>query len=299
MASIILPIRGELLDLLAMSPRDAQKGSVLSSEHTAALYRLASKGMPLPTFPLRLIVGPRSNIVAKVGRSTEVDLDEAKTLDYIHGRISDFTAPKCLGAIISKDTTFVFITRAEGRPLEYVWPFLSTQVKTSVQHQLVAIFNSLRAVKQENTTNPNFGNCVSGICKEHLRSPRASSFPIQTEEDFNAFLFSHPSRALTPAMRLLRDSMPTDHELKPSHGDLHPRHIMVTSESSSEDVRITAILGWDNAGWYPEYWEFVQAVHRTESQGELRDWVEYLPTAAIGEYLTEYMKDVVRVKWIY
>ena len=37
----------------------------------------------------------------------------------------------------------------------------------------------------------------------------------------------------------------------------------------------------------------------TEGQGELKDWAEYLPTAAIGEYLTEYMKDVVRVKWLY
>ena len=299
MASVILPISGELLTLLAMSAQDAQKGSVLSSEHTAAIYELALKGMPLPTFPLRLIVGPRSNIIAKVGRSTEVDLDEAENLDYIHSRISGFPAPRCVGALVSKDTNFVFMTCAEGRHLEYVWSFLSISAKTSVQQQLADTFRNLRAIKQESTANVNFGNCITGICKENHRSVHVSTSPVHTEDDFNEFLFTHPNRILTPAMRLLRDSMPMDHQTKLSHGKLHPRDIMVASEGSAENVRITAILGWENAGWYPEYWEFVQAVHRTEGQGELKDWAEYLPTAAIGEYLTEYMKDVVRVKWLY
>src|SRR3954452_13593451 len=39
-----------------------------------------------------------------------------------------------------------------------------------------------------------------------------------------------------------------------THGDLHPRNIIV------RDCRIVAILDWECAGFYPEYWEYTKTL---------------------------------------
>jgi thiamine kinase-like enzyme len=44
------------------------------------------------------------------------------------------------------------------------------------------------------------------------------------------------------------------HEILFTHGDISPRNIMV------RDGHIAAIIDWQYAGWYPEYWEFVKAL---------------------------------------
>jgi thiamine kinase-like enzyme len=36
-----------------------------------------------------------------------------------------------------------------------------------------------------------------------------------------------------------------------AHGDIAARNILV------RDGRIVALLHWEHAGWYPEYWEYV------------------------------------------
>ena len=37
-----------------------------------------------------------------------------------------------------------------------------------------------------------------------------------------------------------------------THSDITPRNILV------KDGKITAIVDWEMAGWYPEYWEYTR-----------------------------------------
>ncbi|KID95611.1 phosphotransferase enzyme family protein, partial [Metarhizium majus ARSEF 297] len=94
--------------------------------------------------------------------------------------------------------------------------------------------------------------------------------------------------------------MRADHDLVATHADLHPRNIMVewdTEEGGS--LHITAIINWELAGWYPEYWEFVKALHTVDTKGALADWYEYLPTAAIGSWPTEFSLDLlITLAWV-
>lgn len=39
-----------------------------------------------------------------------------------------------------------------------------------------------------------------------------------------------------------------------SHGDFHFGNIMV-SQSPGEPVVVTGVIDWEEAGWYPPYWE--------------------------------------------
>ncbi|PYI25818.1 kinase-like protein [Aspergillus indologenus CBS 114.80] len=53
-----------------------------------------------------------------------------------------------------------------------------------------------------------------------------------------------------------------------THADIAPRNIMVDANN-----RITGILDWEHAGWYPEYWEYAQIL-RSAAWGDWSDWMD-------------------------
>ncbi|KAL2171807.1 hypothetical protein VTG60DRAFT_1504 [Thermothelomyces hinnuleus] len=60
-----------------------------------------------------------------------------------------------------------------------------------------------------------------------------------------------------------------------THGGLHPRNIVV---SAGPRPRVVAILGWEQAGWYPAYWELCKARLECSRRGRLGGWeTKYLP----------------------
>ena len=95
-----------------------------------------------------------------------------------------------------------------------------------------------------------------------------------------------------------------------THGDLHPRNIMVvvdgaacyhdhsTHVDSDQEIKITSILDWEMSGWYPDYWEFVKSLN-TISQGDaLEDWRDFLPSDAIGAWPVEFAIDMLISRWL-
>jgi hypothetical protein len=60
-----------------------------------------------------------------------------------------------------------------------------------------------------------------------------------------------------------------------THGGLHPRNIIV---SAGPNPRVVSILGWEQAGWYPAYWELCKARWECSRHQGLEDWeAKYLP----------------------
>lgn len=57
------------------------------------------------------------------------------------------------------------------------------------------------------------------------------------------------------------------HTIVLTHGDFRPANIMV------RDGRVAAILDWEMAGWYPEYWEFAKAFYL---ENFTTDWGIYM-----------------------
>jgi hypothetical protein len=60
-----------------------------------------------------------------------------------------------------------------------------------------------------------------------------------------------------------------------THGALHPRNIII---SAGPNPSVMAILGWEQAGWYPAYWELCKARWECSRRQGLEDWeAKYLP----------------------
>ncbi|KAJ5238448.1 Aminoglycoside phosphotransferase [Penicillium chermesinum] len=60
-----------------------------------------------------------------------------------------------------------------------------------------------------------------------------------------------------------------NHDIVFTHSDIAPRNILV------EGGHVTAILDWEDAGWYPAYWEYYTRALRQLKP--VPDWPEYLP----------------------
>ena len=71
-----------------------------------------------------------------------------------------------------------------------------------------------------------------------------------------------------------------------THGDFAPRNIMV-----KRDGTITAIIDWDSAGWFPEYWEYTKAMFTPHAPD---DWVE-----SIGEMTGRYDEQLAGERQLY
>lgn len=60
-----------------------------------------------------------------------------------------------------------------------------------------------------------------------------------------------------------------------THGDVAPRNILV-----DEDCRITGIVDWELAGWYPEYWEYANIMKPSSDQ----DWQSWMDRTAMQRW---------------
>ncbi|EFW20440.1 conserved hypothetical protein [Coccidioides posadasii str. Silveira] len=60
--------------------------------------------------------------------------------------------------------------------------------------------------------------------------------------------------------------------IKFTHADLHRHNIIV---SKTLPPQIVAIIDWEQAGWYPEYWAWCKACYTSDYEGEWR--LRYMP----------------------
>lgn len=83
--------------------------------------------------------------------------------------------------------------------------------------------------------------------------------PFACEPDFHAHIAPPHSLAALPAAAraLIADVHSRTHAICFTHADLNPWNVFVDAASG----RITGIIDWENAGWYPEYWEFTKAFY--------------------------------------
>jgi aminoglycoside phosphotransferase (APT) family kinase protein len=74
-----------------------------------------------------------------------------------------------------------------------------------------------------------------------------------------------------------------------THGGFHPRNIIV---STGPHPRVVAIIGWEQAGWYPAYWELCKARSECSRRGRLGGWEsKYLPWILDAEALNAELRE--------
>ena len=243
------------------------------------LGNLLVQGEPLYQFAARAVIRILPGVVVKINRSN--DVTEAHILDHIHRHSPQFPAPQPLGMLRIGDWSYTFTSFIQGIRLDSLWADLTPNKKCHVRDQLDQLFTELRRLPTPSNEGC-FGGGIPPTCKGGFRYGKTSSSPVANEAQFNDFLLDDSS--LEPArIEYIRKSLISDHQIVLTHGDLCLLNIIVESKDAPH---IAGIVDWDTGGAYPDYWEYVTALHSSISKQS--DWCLYLPEAGIGRFFAEY-----------
>ncbi|KAI0188414.1 kinase-like protein [Astrocystis sublimbata] len=229
---------------------------ILSQQELAGAQQLAA---PSPVYRVD------ARTVVKSGHSTR--LSEAEVMKFVRNNTS-IPVPEVYNAYKDAESgrTRIVMEFVEGVPLTEAWDTYSDPEKDSVIAQLRSYMDELRQLK---------GNFIGGLdgsrCEdlffEGLEGYRG---PFEDEEAFTA--------GLVEAMKQARHELYADveivcdmflevmkgHEIVFTHNDFAPRNILVQGSN------VVAILDWEFAGFYPDYWEYCKAMRHPDWH---TDWV--------------------------
>lgn len=285
---VFWPLEPEVESLLcdnSLGSGNGGKASISRSKVSRALKR----GELLYQYFNRAVVRLTSSIVVKINKSK--DITELSNLYHIRSTSQTIPVPGPLGMFSIAHFCYHFTTYLPGIPLDRIWGNLTSSQKEEVRKRLDHLFTELRNLP---LPSKYLGVGSPPICKHHRRWTEISSSPIVDEKQFNDFLLRR-SHSSPNYIDYLTTSLPTDHRIVMTHGDLHPRNLLVHQEGDSLDI--AGVVDWEFGGGYPEYWEYVQAL-KSSFITEGDDWLSFLPEKSIGKYFDAFARDSVVGKMV-
>ena len=266
--NILEPLSSRIYTLLGLDPG--------SSNLTQVLPERVAAGKKIWELGGRAVFDLGEGVVVKVG--DDLDRDEASAMRFLEEHFPAFPAPHCLGFVSIGRASLLFMTKIQGDTLESRWPTLSMKSKAAIQQSLNEAMLILRGA--EKAEGQPLGS-LSGRCRDIRTSDRYTESPVHDEASFNEFLLTSPgSRVSNSYKTWIKSMLRTDHRIVFTHGDLHPRNIMVV-DLEDGGVSLSGIFDWEASGFYPEYWEHLKAFNTRDARDE-SDWWTSLPPAIIG-----------------
>jgi len=136
----------------------------------------------------------------------------------------------------------------------------------------------LHAIKMDKDSKYAITNPTGGPCLDY-RIGGDPIGPFHSEKEFSESL----------RLGILPDLMHrTDHKIVFTHADLNMRNILV------KDGRISGIVDWENAGWFPEYWEYTKCHFGVRLSTR---WLEMIEAVFENKYEAEL--EIERQYWEY
>lgn len=142
-----------------------------------------------------------------------------------------------------------------GQPLNQAWKDMTPEQKGGIAKQLRDILTAMRSVPPPSSQI--IGSCDGTEIRDSRAYHTYNAPACPDEQRFNEYLISGLNPKTPPAVRdAFAAKLCTSHRIMLSHCDLAPRNIIV------RDGRVVALIDWADAGWYPEYWEYVKFFQR-------------------------------------
>lgn len=155
------------------------------------------------------------------------------------------------GSSMFPHTTYLLTTRLPGTPLVRCDELLSDGDLRNYIGQMQGFLTQLRRIPK--TVSPEFEICNTsgGPIQDHRIRDAKPVGPFVDEAAFNQQL------------RNPNDPSRQNHGVCFTHADLNLRNILmgeVRRADGSIGWDVTGIVDWENAGYYPEYWEYTKAL---------------------------------------
>lgn len=186
-------------------------------------------------------------------------------LKFIHGKLS-FRTPRLLYHPPPRQTPpdnpflydckgvwYFLMEELPGVPLESVIDHMTNHQLDHIADQLLRLQTELRRF-----TSASIGSVTGGPFNNNFFPwPYKPSSPFASVDEYISYYRVLLSDICTPDyVDELLARLPRNARVHLVHGDLLPRNILVNGST------ITAILDWEFAGFYPDFWEYARMHHR-------------------------------------
>lgn len=164
------------------------------------------------------------------------------------------------------------MSRAPGVALSAIWRDSTPQFKDAITSQLASYFRELRSL--HSPYGPRICSIYGGPVRD-FRLRYDHTGPYDDEDDFNhrgaRFGWDVENLPVEGMPEAIASAHGIKHPIVFTHGDLAARNIMV------EGSKITAVLDWECAGWFPAHWEYCKSIFATLSwEKDDPHWIPWL-----------------------
>ncbi|KAJ3718681.1 kinase-like domain-containing protein [Lentinula raphanica] len=206
--------------------------------------------------------------------------------------------PRIYDLFTSKDNrTYMISEYIHGDMLQRRWHFLSPTQKHSLMLQVQKMVAEMRSI-QPPEPRQRIESFTGGPFLDFMIDGDEPVGPFENERVFNNFRISRYTSqgyAQGPIVRerlaRIHREMPNDHDIVFTHGDISLRNLLVNVEGDGpgDDVRIVALLDWEQAGWRPAYWEKAKMLYVASPSS---DWHAAIKSWMIEGYEQEMAREV-------
>jgi hypothetical protein len=269
--TIVWPLDPAVKALMGLSD------TVSPSEGASTFWHCINNGQVLFSLHSRSVVRLSEHVVVKIGPHCGTE-ESAALAELAHSKA--FPAPRPFGQVVVGGTSYMFSSFISGDTLANSWPGLTLSQKESVCSQLEVWMSELRCWPRDPFMP--LGTISSPhVCKDYQTSVSVSPPDVLSVLHFHDWHVSLASPTISPGYRRwLRGRFKDDYAVVLTHGDFHPRNIMVVKQSDG-NIKVSGIIDWEMCGWYPEYYEMYKALN-TRSAREESDWWDMLPPCISG-----------------
>lgn len=187
---------------------------------------------------------------------------EAATMRFVRQHTT-IPVPRVYAVVPYRRNKYIFMERISGNvvPTAKAWKSLSEVRRERILHQLRDFISQIRAIGPPPQSPPFICSVLGGPVCDYRLCVEGPYGPYRDEEQMNLQL----RLGRTPEEILQFQGLPSHfaeeireahalrHPIVFTHGDLALRNIMVDGD------RVTGLLDWECAGWFPAHWEYVKA----------------------------------------
>ncbi|KAF1997655.1 kinase-like protein [Amniculicola lignicola CBS 123094] len=183
---------------------------------------------------------------------------EVQTLRLVE-KFTQIPAPRAIDTVQYFDSSFLLMSGLPGETIGRRIHIMTDEQLDSVAQDLKRYITELRQIP--NKTGSGFKICNAlgeGILDWRIPDSQRKELKFQNETQFNEYLVDDlPIDEDT--RKLVSKAHGVEHNIVFTHADLNMRNILV-----DDNGKLSGIVDWECAGWYPEYWEFTKAHNQAQ-----------------------------------
>ncbi|KAF2470254.1 kinase-like protein [Lindgomyces ingoldianus] len=210
-------------------------------------------------------------LILKTGRRVSRAEEVAMRLVKEH---TDVPVPEVGSSYYNANEGRLCMSFIPGKPLNKSWDYLDNTVKERLCHNIWSIIEKLRQIPKPPELQHLFLGLADGSnSRDVLVAELSEHQRLLDDEAVRSRIYERYYECNGRKYeKELPDMLPRAEFSVFTHGDISPRNIMFDSKTQ----QITGIIDWENAGWYPDYWEYANILKPSVDD----NWQEWMDLTA-------------------